>query len=525
MLGSLRARLVVSFALVVALAVFLAGASALFLLRENQEGEARQRYGRLTEPLTFGLAALAAEGGDVNDLRTFVDQRSREYGARILLLDQEQVVIHDTDAAEEGDSLLGRYVLAFEGTEVRSDESRGLSYRWAQFDSYGFDLTVFASATRPDDSQFATPQYQAVIAIPDQELADAWLELVPRLALAGAIALTVSFIVSYFISRSISGPLARITAASKQMAQGNYDVYIPIKGEDEVGRLSEAFNQMAKEVSTSQRTMKDLLANVSHELKTPLTSIQGFSQAILDDVVTEEQDIKDYSRLVYEEAQRMRALVDDLLLLSQIESGQVLMEHKRVDLAQLLEHSMERFQWSIKEAGIESGVYVERLPDVIGDARRLEQVFSNLLQNAVRHTPQGGLIAISAKTVRGGDVSISVHNTGSYIPKEDLNRVFERFFQVDRARTRKGGSSGLGLSIVKEIVEAHGGVVKAVSSQERGTEFIVTLPNANSPEARARRAASESAATAAKPEPTAPSTNGRPTTAAPVAPAEAGRTP
>ena len=493
MLGSLRARLIVSFALVVGLAVFLAGASALFLLRDTQQDDARQRYGRLAEPLTFGLAALAADGKELDDLRTFVDERSRDYGARILLLDQEQVVIHDTDAAE-GESLQGRYVLAFEGGDVRTDQSRGLTYQWAPFNSFGSKLTMFSSSAPPPDSAFAAPQYQAVIAIPQQELADAWLELVPRLLIAGAIALTVSFIVSYFISRSISGPLARITAASKQMAQGNYDVYIPIKGEDEVGRLSEAFNQMAQQVSTSQRTMKDLLANVSHELKTPLTSIQGFSQAILDDVVTEEQDIKDYSRLVYEEAQRMRGLVDDLLLLSQIESGQVLMEHRRVDMAQLLEHSMERFQWSIKEAGIESGVYLERLPDVIGDARRLEQVFSNLLQNAVRHTPQGGLIAISAKTIAGGHVSISVHNTGSYIPKEDIARVFERFFQVDRARTRKGGSSGLGLSIVKEIVEAHGGTVRAVSSEERGTEFIVVLPNANSPEARARRAATAAAA-------------------------------
>ena len=109
----------------------------------------------------------------------------------------------------------------------------------------------------------------------------------PRLALAGLIALTVSFIVSFFISRSISGPLARITQASKQMAQGNYDVHIPIRGEDEVGRLAEAFNQMATQVNTSQRTMKDLLANVSHELKTPLTSIQGFSQAMVDGVVSD----------------------------------------------------------------------------------------------------------------------------------------------------------------------------------------------------------------------------------------------
>jgi signal transduction histidine kinase len=488
MLGSLRARLIVSFALVVGLAVFLAGAGALLLLRDQQQSEARERYGRLTEPLTFGIAALAAEGKEIGELQNFVDQRAREYDARILLLDAEQVVVYDTAKPEGGGDLLGRYVLAFEGTEVERVETRGLSYQWAGFSSFGNNLTLFASDSPAADSPFAAQQYQAVIAIPNEEIASAWLELVPRLALAGLIALSVSFVVSYFISRSISGPLARITAASKQMAQGNYDVHIPIRGQDEVGRLSEAFNQMATEVSASQRTMKDLLANVSHELKTPLTSIQGFSQAIIDDVVTDKDDIKEYSRLVFEESQRMRGLVDDLLLLSQIESGQVSMEHKRVDLEVLLQHSMERFQFAIRDAGIQSGIYVERLPGIIGDSRRLEQVFSNLLQNAVRHTPPGGLIAISAKALVGGHVSISIHNTGSYIPPEDLTRVFERFFQVDRARTRKGGSSGLGLSIVKEIVEAHAGTVSAVSSEERGTEFIIVLPNPRSPEARARRA-------------------------------------
>jgi len=478
----------VSFALVVGLAVFLAGAGALLLLRDNQEEDARTRYGRLTEPLTLGIAALAADSTrSLTDIEGFIDDRSREYGARILLLDGDQVVVHDT----EGGDLEGRYVLSFESTEVRSDESRGLRYKWASYDSGSDDLTVFASQVAPGDTRFAPPEYQALIAIPKDKLSAAWMELVPSLALAGAIALSVSFVVSFFISRSISGPLARITQASKQMAQGQYDVYIPIKGQDEVGRLSEAFNQMAKEVSTSQRTMKDLLANVSHELKTPLTSIQGFSQAILDGVVTDGEDVKEYSRLVYEEAQRMRGLVDDLLLLSQIESGQVSMDHKRINLEQLLAHTMERFQWAIRDAGIQSGVSLERLPDVVGDARRLEQVFSNLLQNAVRHTPPGGIITINGKVMVGGHVTISVHNTGSHIPKEDLVRVFERFFQVDRARTRKGGSSGLGLSIVKEIVEAHGGTVRAVSSEERGTEFIVVLPNPRSAEARVRRSSGQ----------------------------------
>jgi two-component system sensor histidine kinase ResE len=210
-------------------------------------------------------------------------------------------------------------------------------------------------------------------------------------------------------------------------------------------------------------------------------------------VVTSDDDVREYSRTIYEEANRMRDLVDDLLLLSQLESGQVAMQHGHVDLKAVIERTLERFQWAIKEAGIDARLRIGRIPEVHGDARRLEQVFSNLLQNAVRHTPRAGTITISASVLTGGHVSASVHNTGSLIPKEDLSRVFERFFQVDRARTRKGGSSGLGLSIVKEIVEAHGGTVRAISSAAAGTEFVVVLPNPMTYGARLARPAPDPA--------------------------------
>jgi signal transduction histidine kinase len=301
--------------------------------------------------------------------------------------------------------------------------------------------------------------------------------------------------------------LARITLASQEMARGNYDVHIPIRGQDEVGRLSEAFNAMAREVSSSQRMMKDLLANVSHELKTPLTSIQGFSQAICDDEISDEEQLRDSIRIINEEANRMRGLVDDLLLLSQIDSGQMEMQHTHVDLQALLERTLERFQWELRDGDIRSGISIERLPIVHGDERRLEQVFSNLLQNAVRHTPAGGSVTMRASVERDARVSVAVHNTGSFISPEDLPRVFERFFQVDRARARKGGSSGLGLSIVSEIIEAHGGTVSATSDQRNGTEFVVTLPPANPRDARAPRvpaADGETIQRAAKPRPLTP---------------------
>jgi len=483
MLGSLRARLIVSFAAVVGLAVFLSGAVALFLLRDEQQETTRERYGRLAEPINEIITSMSGAGRPLSEITAYADNRAETLDVRILILDEDLYVVYDTN-----ESLANTHVLAFANPSVRVTDLNGSRFKQTDFK----DLTLFAPPTPfapvgGNDGTFEGVQYQALIAVPADELASAWLDLAPRLAIAGAIALTVSFGVAFVISRSISGPLRRITEASQRMARGDFDVHIPIRGQDEVGQLSEAFNHMAQEVSRSQRMMKDLLANVSHELKTPLTSIQGFSQAMLDSVGDEEA-ARESARIINEEANRMRALVEDLLLLSQIESGQMAMQHAYVDLRLLLTETLERFQFRIRDARIRTGVSIPHLPMVHGDGRRLEQVFSNLIENAVRHTPPDGQISVSAHVERDGMVNVTVHNTGSYIPPEDLSRVFERFFQVDRARSRRGGSSGLGLAIVAEIVEAHGGSVRAESDAETGTSFIVVLPGADRQRSRNGRA-------------------------------------
>jgi signal transduction histidine kinase len=432
---------------------------------------------------------MLARNESLTDVRAMLNERAVELDLRILLIDDDLRVVHDSG----GGKLEGQYVLSFENRDLKLVEQTGARYKWADYRSDDTHLTLFAPPPAADRSgPFVAPEYEALIAIPASELSAAWLDLAPRLALACVIALAVSFAVAYLISRSISGPLARITQASREMAQGNYDVHIPISGQDEVGRLSEAFNTMAQEVNSSHRMMRDLLANVSHELKTPLTSIQGFSQAMIDGAVTSEDDMKESVRIIHDEANRMRGLVDDLLLLSQIEMGEAAMDHKHVDLGLLLERSLERYQWALREAGITSAFSADMLMSVHGDERRLEQVFANLLQNAVRHTPPGGRISINAVRLRDGRIAVGVHNTGSYIPAEDLPRVFERFFQVDRARARRGGSSGLGLSIVREIVEAHGGTVHAESDEHTGTEFVVTLPSAERSPSRGRTPANAS---------------------------------
>jgi signal transduction histidine kinase len=493
MLGSLRARLIVSFAVVVALAVFLAGAGALLLLRDREQAAAREGYGRHAEPLNERVSSMLALGKPRSEVEAYLSARSEELDLRLVLVDASAVGSDQLRAVfDTGGTLRDQFILSFEDPDLEVASDNGSRYKSTDYRHGEENLTLFTFPVG-EPPEVAVP-YDVYIAIPASDLSFAWVDLAQRLALAGGIALVVSFAVAYFISRSISGPLARITQASVEMAKGNYDVHIPIRGQDEVGRLSEAFNAMAREVSSSQTMMKDLLANVSHELKTPLTSIQGFSQAILDDAVATEEELRESTRIINEEANRMRGLVDDLLLLSQIESGQAIMEHAHVDLEALLERTLERFQWELRDGDIRSGIRIERVPAVHGDVRRLEQVFSNLLQNAVRHTPSGGEITVRAMTERDGRVSVSVHNTGSYIPAEDLPRVFERFFQVDRARARKGGSSGLGLAIVSEIVEAHGGAVSAKSNEHTGTESIVTLQPADPRGRRGARAAQAAAA-------------------------------
>jgi two-component system sensor histidine kinase ResE len=232
---------------------------------------------------------------------------------------------------------------------------------------------------------------------------------------------------------------------------------------------------MAHQVGSSYSTLRDFLANVSHELKTPLTSIQGFSQAMTDGSVHRQEDFVEASRIINDEAVRMRDLVDDLLYLSQVEAGEVVMHFDSLSPNELLLATVERFNRRARQADVRLLVQTTTTPEIEADGRRLEQALANIVENAVRHTPSGGSVTLRS-TASDGHVSLAVHNTGSIIPAEVLPRLFDRFFQVEPQRSRADGNTGLGLAITKEIVEAHGGNVSVSSSAETGTEFVITLP-------------------------------------------------
>jgi signal transduction histidine kinase len=242
---------------------------------------------------------------------------------------------------------------------------------------------------------------------------------------------------------------------------------------------------MTQEVKASRQAQRDFVANVSHELKTPLTSIQGFSQAILDGTARNGEAQRHAAQIVNDEAERMTRLVNELLDLAKLDAGQIVMAQEPVDMGRLLRGCVEKLIPQAEKVGVELKLDLGTLPPLSGDNDRLAQVFTNLIDNALKHTPQGGRVTVAAREVIGPPVhkgakavpriEVSVADTGSGIPPEDLSRIFERFYQVDKSRRRKRGA-GLGLAIAKEIVQAHGGQIKAESVVGVGTKFTVMLP-------------------------------------------------
>jgi signal transduction histidine kinase len=303
--------------------------------------------------------------------------------------------------------------------------------------------------------------------------------------MAALSALLVSIAIAWWLASTITRPMVQITRASEEMARGNLDPHLTLpETTDEVGRLSKAFTTMAREVARSNRSMRDLLANVSHDLRTPLTSVSGFAGALVDGTLLGPEGAKEAGRIIGEEAERMRRLVEDLVYLGRIESGELSLLREPVNLAELALAALGRFLFRAQESGITFEVQAPEPVTILGDPHRIGQVLDNLVENAFKYTPPTGRVELSA-TIDGGQsgragrptrtVVLSVHNTGSYISPEEAERVFERFYQVDKARAGTRGS-GLGLAIAREIVQAHGGKIELESNPRTGTRFIVRIP-------------------------------------------------
>ncbi|MFC1959724.1 ATP-binding protein [Chloroflexota bacterium] len=289
---------------------------------------------------------------------------------------------------------------------------------------------------------------------------------------AGLIALLLAAVLAWLSSRWISQPLDNLSQGAQAITGGDYHARVQPQGPEEVQTVGAAFNQMAAQVQATQTAQQDFLANISHDLRTPLTSIQGFSQAIIDGT---SQNPVHHAQIIYDEAHRLNRLVGQLNDLSRVQAGHFTMKHAPINLGRIAERVVEQLTPKAQNKGNRLKMDIQPVPDIIGDGDRLAQVITNLIDNAIKFTPTGGTIQVAARPQEGG-LTLTISDSGLGIPADDLPRIFERFYSVDKARGPERGS-GLGLAITAEIVRVHGGRINVASDgPNQGTMFTCWFP-------------------------------------------------
>ena len=257
------------------------------------------------------------------------------------------------------------------------------------------------------------------------------------------------------------------------METGDYSTRVHTNSRDEVGQLAVAFNRMSAELELLETSRRDLVANVSHELKTPITAIRAHLENLLDGV---EEPNAETLEVMLAQSERLGRLVEQLLDLSKLESGEVPLRREEVSLGPLVTQVMSEIEVASADRDVDvRSDLPDDLPPIEADPERVHQVIFNLVDNAVRFTPEGGEVRIEAHR-HNGSVEVSVADTGMGIPPEALPRLFERFYRVDPARAREGGGTGIGLAIARSVVEAHGGTIRAESQPGHGSTFTFDLP-------------------------------------------------
>ena len=463
MLDSFRSRLVISNLLItlIGLLVVVVVFTSILVQRSTdvRKGDRAQQAHRVA----LQVEALFARHAGKTELQQLVALADRVLGVHIIIVGADRVPVIGFKQAR-GTSKFYR----LDPSALQQAESAVIALR-QNTNYYTFQSPLRGSHGQPAGAVLLVARVADVR--PDVS------SLNRVLATVLITALLVWFAIGLFFTYSISRPLVRIRRATVRMAQGDYDVRVPAQGEGEIALLASRFNEMAERVQSSNRVLRDFVANVSHDLRTPLTMITGFSQALLDGTARPDE-VTSSAEFIYEESVKMQRLVEDLLQLTRLESGLQQQERHRIHVQPFVENVLTRI---IRGRGgsdipIIRNAVPETTPPIEVDEGQLERALRNLVDNALRYTPPGGAVTVSAEPIGKGWVEMSVSDTGAGIAGGDLNRVFERFYRSDRSRDRGGGNSGLGLAIVREIVEGHGGHVRVESEEGKGTTFRFTVP-------------------------------------------------
>jgi len=444
MIGKLQFRLLMAFTLVILVTI----GAVLFLVNQATQSEIR-RFGERVDQIRIvrmeaELARFYLSHRNWTGIQPFVEQWGNLYGQRIVLTDAQGVVVADSQG-----ELQGKY-------DNPDSSGRPLPAPWPAGDI---------------GTLYITPKSSSELSFESLQILFRTIGL--YFLWGGLIAVAIALIITFVLSRRILAPVKALTYAAKHLGRGDFTQRVEVKDKSELGELANTFNTMASDLERAERLRQNMVADVAHELRTPLSNIKGYLEAVRDGVIKPDVDT---IRKLDEEATLLSRLVDDLQELSLAEAGELRLIRNATDIADLINQTVAAIQAKAMLKGVSIATELpDRLPHVDIDAHRIGQVLRNLLENAVTHTATGGAITIGA-VPQPNWVEVSVIDTGEGIPAEELPFIFERFYRVDKSRARATGGSGLGLTIAKRLVEAHGGEIKVQSEVGKGSRFSFTVP-------------------------------------------------
>ena len=451
MIHSVRWRLFLSFLLVIVVAV---GAAALFVSRTASNEV--DRYETQTHNVRMGrvqalLARYYIEQHDWAGVEPVVEQVARLYSERVVVVDQEGLVVADS----HGMMPIG---------EPGRFEPPGIAIPIMAGQAHFGTLVISPQGPPPPPGD---------IAAEEASVSSLSSSINRYLLWGGLLGVAVAAVATLLLSRRILRPVESLAQAARGLSRGDFSQRVDVHSKDEFGELARTFNSMAEDLERTEQLRRNLVADVAHELRTPLSNIQGHLEAIRDGLLPPEPATFDS---IYEEVLLLARLVEDLQELTLAEAGQLTLVRQSADVVEIVRRAVAAAQPPAESKGLtlETKLPEEQATAEV-DPERIGQVLRNLLSNAITHTSEGGHITVDLKD-KDDELHIGVADTGAGIPPEDLPYVFERFYRADPSRVRATGGAGLGLTIARRLVEAHGGTIGVESEVGKGSRFIFTLP-------------------------------------------------
>jgi signal transduction histidine kinase len=442
-LNRLQFRLLAAFLLVILVAI---GTVSIFI-SYTLSGELQQ-YDEYLDQIRLNrterlLMRYYIDRGNWSGIQPLIEQMGSLYGRRIVLTTSNGIVVADSQ-----NELMGKqYETELPGKSLAQRAGGGL---------------VGLLYIYPSEAESTSASLNAAI---------------NRFLILGVLlAIIVAVVVTVITARRILKPVRALTVAARQLEQGDFSHRVQSKDKGEIGDLARTFDSMAESLERAETLRRNLVADVAHELRTPVSHIQGQLEAIGDGLI--KPDTRTFSS-IHDEALLLKRLIDDLQELTLAEAGKLSLYRQPTDIAQLIQKAVDSLRPAATTKGIILATEIsEQLPPCNIDSHRIGQVLRNLLDNALAHTPKGGAITLSARHVEKY-IEVSVLDTGEGIPADDLPNVFERFYRADKSRTRATGGTGLGLTIARKLVEAHGGEIGVQSEAGKGSRFYFTMPRSS----------------------------------------------